>query len=225
MAYPPIPRYAAESLIQAPFGQQWRRSGPTHIPVRNGIFSHSICHTQPDTLNTYRQIPFTKMVLQSSAQDNLLLYLAGTALGIVLVLAAVDGGIQSSNEFAAVVLGGGIALISLGAMAIMETRRIEIDTEDRVIRLDIERNMGLSKSIVVPFDDITGVKLGRQGSRSGGSIFYDLVIIRRTERDLHLMGGCVFAGRMDRIRMNSFRHQIQEAIGRTEQESPRYPRN
>lgn len=156
------------------------------------------------------------MVLQSCAQDNLLLNLAGTALGAVLVLAAVDGDIQSSNELAAVILGSGIALISLAALAIMETRRIEVDLENRVIRLDIERNMGLSKYIVVPFDDITGVSLGRQGSRSSRSVFYDLVIIRRTQRDLPLMGGCVFVGRMDRIRMNSYRHQILEAIGREE---------
>ena len=97
-------------------------------------------------------------------------------------------------------------------MLIHETREIELDTQRRQLVLNLRQRFGGNRRIAMAFADIVGITIGELGSRLEGSVYYDLVVHERSGKDIYLMGGCAFEGRMNRERMERLREQFERAV-------------
>jgi hypothetical protein len=153
------------------------------------------------------------MTLESKAAPMAALYVAGLAVGLLLMYLARDFTLARSNTLAGFLLGALIAGLSLAAMVVGESRRVELDVPGRRIVLEITRRWGGAKVLVFPFADIQEITIGRMGSRSEGSVYYDLVVRRRDGREVYLFGGCVFEGRMSREWIEDLRATFTRALG------------
>ena len=152
------------------------------------------------------------MILESRKLPMLLLHLIGAAAGLALMYLArgFTWGVRS-NEFAGFLLGCLILGISLAAMAVGESRRVELDEAGQQVILEVTSRFG-RKRLVFPFADIQDIHLGRQGAASEGSVYYDLVLQGRDGRETHLFGGCVFEGRMSRDWVEGLRGRFLGAL-------------
>ncbi len=151
------------------------------------------------------------MKMQSKAAANLGLYLASIAVGMLLMWLTRDLGHAGTNEKAGFLLGCMLFLLGAVALVIGESRTVELDERRRMIILNVRRRIGGNRRIEIPFSDIREFSIGRQGDRSDGSVYYDLVVNLKTGKEICLFGGCVFEGRMDRKWMEDLRERFEEA--------------
>lgn len=154
------------------------------------------------------------MTLHGKSGQTLLLSALCTIIGLVLLVGFRDFPQAGSNRFAGFMLG--VLLFSLGALglAIRETRRIELDERGRRIILEVTRRLGGNRRLVIPFSQIEGFGIGLQGKLANATRYYDLTVKTRDGKEIHLMGGCVFEGRMDRAWIANLRRQFEEAVAR-----------
>jgi hypothetical protein len=152
------------------------------------------------------------MILQSKPGQTMLLSALCALIGLVLAIGFRKYTQMNSNEFAGFMLG--MLLLSLGVLGLLirESRTIELDERRRRIMLDVRRSLGGSRRIVIPFSDIAGFGIGLQGKPASGTRYYDLVVQMRDSREIHLMGGCVFEGRMDRQWIDDLRRRFEQAV-------------
>ena len=154
------------------------------------------------------------MVLQSKAGQTLLLAALCAIVGLVLLVGFRDYAQVNSNQFAGFMLGMLLFCLGVAGLAVRESRRIELDKGRRELILEVTRRMGGNRRIVVPFAQIEGFGIGLQGKPGSATRYYDLTVKTRNGEEIHLMGGCVFEGRMDRAWIDNLRRQFEQAIGR-----------
>lgn len=153
------------------------------------------------------------MKLRSQPATNIALAL--TLIGVGAALAYLGRQHPDTPTWAGFLLGWLLLLLGLAALLVRETREIELDTRRRLLVLDVRRRVGGERRQVVPFADIVSVGLGAMGSRSEGSVYYDLVVHTRDGKALYLMGGCAFEGRMHRDRMEALREAFERTVRAT----------
>lgn len=149
--------------------------------------------------------------MQSKAAANLGLYLASIAVGLLLIWLTRDLGHAGTNQKAGFLLGCLLFVLGAIALVIGESRTVELDERHRMIILDARRRIGGNRRIEIPFSDIRGFSIGRQGDSSDGSVYYDLVVNLNNDKEICLFGGCVFEGRMDRKWMENLRARFKKA--------------
>ena len=155
------------------------------------------------------------MVLQSKPGRTLLLAAVCTTLGLVLLVGFRDYPRWDSNAFAGFMLGAMLFGLGVAGLAIRETRRIELDDGRRQIVLEVTRRLGANRRIVIPFAQITGFGIDLQGKPAAGTRYYDLTVQTSDGREIHLMGGCVFDGRMDRAWIDDLRRRFELAVAKS----------
>lgn len=153
------------------------------------------------------------MVLESKPAPMLAMYVGGSLAGALLMYLARGFTSIRSNEFAGFLLGCLLLGLSAAALLVGEGRRVELDEAGRRVILEITRRWGARRRIEIQAAGIRDIAIGALGERSGGSRYYDLVVMMRDGRELHLFGGCVFEGRMDRDRVEALRETFREALG------------
>ena len=151
------------------------------------------------------------MKLHSQAASNFALNLAVVAVGALLIYLGRKH--ADSTSWSGLLLGWLLLLLGLGAWPVGETREIELDTRRRLLVLTVRRRAGDDRRFPIPFSDIARIGIGTLGSRSEGSVYYDLVVHTRAGKEIHLMGGCAFKGRMNRDRMEALRAEFERAVG------------
>ena len=151
------------------------------------------------------------MILESRKAPMQVMYVAGAAVGLLLMYLARDFAWTRSNALAGFLLGCLVFGLSAVAMVLGESRRVELDEAGRRILLDVNWRWG-GKRLVLPFADLTDITVGRMGDTSDGSVYYDLVVHHRDGREIHLFGGCVFEGRMDRAWIEDLRERFRAAL-------------
>ncbi len=152
------------------------------------------------------------MTLESKPAPMRMLCLGGIAGGSLLMYAARGFSTARANELAGFLLGSLILGLSLLALVVGESRRVELDEEGRRVLLDVIRRWGGRKRIEIPFADIEAIDLGAQGKPSAGTRYYDLIVRRRDGREVYLFGGCVFEGRMSREWIEGLRNRFLQAL-------------
>ena len=150
------------------------------------------------------------MQLRSQPERNVALGLGCVAIGLLLVYGFRQH--ADRNAWAGWLLGWLLLLPGLAALLIHETREIDLDTRQRLLVLQVHRRVGGDRRLAIPFSEIIGVSVDRFGSRSEGSVYYDLMVRTRSGKDIYLMGGCAFEGRMNRERMEALRAQFEHAL-------------
>jgi len=152
------------------------------------------------------------MRLESKPAAMLALYLVMIAIGMLLMWLARDFSQAGTNVMAGFLLGS--MLFGLGVLALLvgESRTIELDEQRRRILLDVSRRIGGNKRIEIPFSDVRELCIGLQGKASSGSRFYDLIVRLKSGKDIHLFGGCVFEGRMNRQWIDDLKERFEKAI-------------
>lgn len=152
------------------------------------------------------------MILESKPDANLLLYGAVIAAGALLMYLARDFRGGGNNVLCGFLLGCMLTGIGLAALAVGESRRVELDEGRRRIVLDVSRRIGGSRQVVIPFQRISGFTIGMQGKPAAGSRYFDLVVNLRDGSELYLFGGCVFDGRMSRSWIEGIRQRFEQAL-------------
>ena len=153
------------------------------------------------------------MILESRKAPMQAMYVAGAAVGLLLMYLARGWASVRSNEFAGFALGCLIFGVSLAALVVGESRRVELDEAGRRVVLDVTRRWGRGRRIVIHAAEIRDLSVGALGDRSDGSRYYDLVVHHRDGREIHLFGGCVFEGRMDRDWVEGLRETFRRVLG------------
>lgn len=152
------------------------------------------------------------MTLQSQRLPMSLLQVAGLLMGLLLMaLTRHRVSWSFTNEMAGFLLGLLILVLSAAALAVGESRRVEIAREG--IRLEVAWRWGRTRVVVIPAAEIRDIALSAQGSHSEGTRSWDLVVMRRDGRETHLLGGCAFEGRLDRDRMDRTRDEARRILG------------
>lgn len=152
------------------------------------------------------------MVLESQRVPMNLLQVAGMLMGLLLMgLTRHRVAWSLTNEMAGFLLGLLVFVLSAAALAVGESRRVEIDGEG--IRLEVAWRWGRTRVVRIPAAEIRDIALSALGSRSGGTRSWDLVVMRRDGREIHLLGGCAFEGRLDRERMDQVREEARGLLG------------
>jgi len=152
------------------------------------------------------------MVLESKPAPMMLMYAGGIAVGALIMYLARDYSSARSNEFAGFLLGCMVLGLSLVALVLGESRRVELDEAGRRVILDVCWRWGRRKRLVIPFADIRDFGIGALGSATDGSRYYDIVVNHRDGREIHLFGGCAFEGRLDRDRIEGLRDTFSRAV-------------
>jgi len=152
------------------------------------------------------------MKLESKPAPMLALYLVMIVIGMLLMWLSRDFSQAGSNVMAGFLLGCLLAGLGALAMLVGESRTIELDERRRMIVLDVRRRVGGNKRIEIPFSDVREFGLGLQGKASSGTRFYDLVVRLKSGKDIHLFGGCVFEGRMNRQWIDDLKERFEKAI-------------
>ena len=150
------------------------------------------------------------MKFRSQPARNFALNLTVIAVGAVLIYLCRQH--TDPNAWSGFLLGWLLLLLGLAALLIHETREIELDTQRRQLVLNLRQRFGGNRRIAMAFADIVGITIGELGSRLEGSVYYDLVVHERSGKDIYLMGGCAFEGRMNRERMERLREQFERAV-------------
>ncbi len=151
------------------------------------------------------------MKLRSQPARNFALNLTLMVVGALLIYLCRQH--ADTNTWAGLLLGCLLLLLGLVALLIHETREIELDTRRRMLVLDVHRRVGGDRRLSIPFSDIVSIGIGALGSRSEGSVYHDLVLHTRAGKDIYLMGGCTFEGRMNRDRMEALREEFEGLLG------------
>lgn len=146
------------------------------------------------------------MQLRSQPHFNVALGVISTAAGLALVYLGRHH--ADTNTWAGFLLGWLMLLLGLAGLLVHESRLIELDTRRRMLVLDVRRRMGDSRRVAIPFSHIVDIDISFLGTHGEGSVYYDLVVRTREGKSVHLMGGCVFEGRMNRDHMERLRDQI-----------------
>lgn len=152
------------------------------------------------------------MKLESKPAAMLALYIAVVAVGLLLMWLARGFSHGGSNVMAGFLLGCMLAGLGALAMLVGESRTIELDERRRRIVLDVRRRVGGNRRIEIPFGDIREFAVGMQGKASSGTRYYDLVVRLKNGKEMHLFGGCVFEGRMDRGWIDGLRVRFERAV-------------
>ncbi len=146
------------------------------------------------------------MQLRSQPRRNAALSGISVAVGALLVYFGRHH--ADTNAWAGYLLGWLMLLLGLAALLVNESRQLELDTRRRLLVLDVRRRLGGNRRVTIPFSQITSVDVSTFGSRSDGSVYYDLVVRTLDGRSVYLMGGCAFEGRMNRDYMERLRDQF-----------------
>jgi hypothetical protein len=154
------------------------------------------------------------MKLESKPAANMLLYVVISVVGFLLMYLARDLSHGGTNVLCEFLLGCMLAGVGIMAMAVGESRTVELDERRKRIVLDVRRRVGGGRQIVIPFGDIKGFGIGMQGKASAGSRFYDVVVRLNSGKEVYLFGGCVFEGRMSRDWVEGIRYSLEQALGK-----------
>lgn len=154
------------------------------------------------------------MKLESKPAANMLMYVAISAVGFLLMYLARDFSHGDSNVLCGFLLGCMLAGVGVMAMAVGESRTVELDERRSRVVLEIRRRVGGNRQIIIPLQDIDGFCVGMQGKASAGSRFYDVVVRLNSGKEIYLFGDCVFEGRMSREWAEGIRQSFEKALGR-----------
>lgn len=146
------------------------------------------------------------MQLRSQPRRNVAMGGASVAVGALLVYLGRHH--ADTNAWAGFLLGWLMLLLGLAGLLVHETRQIELDPRRRLLVLDVQRRLGGNRRVVIPFAHIDSIDVSVFGSRDEGSVYYDLVVRTQEGKNVYLMGGCVFEGRMNRDHMERLRDQF-----------------
>jgi hypothetical protein len=159
------------------------------------------------------------MKLESKPAANMLLYVVVTAVGLLLMYLARDFGHGDNNVLCGFLLGCMLAGVGIMAMAVGESRTVELDERQQRIVLEIRRRIGGSRRFDIRFSDISGFNIGMMGKGSSGTRHYDIVVMLGCGKEIYLFGGCVFEGRMSREWIEGIRQRFVQALGRQREKS------
>lgn len=154
------------------------------------------------------------MKLESKPAENMMLYVVITVVGLLLMYLARDFSHGGTNVLCGFLLGCMLSVLGILAMAVGESRTVELDERQQRIVLDVRRRVSGGRHIIIPFGDIKGFGIGMQGKASAGSRFYDVVVRLNSGREISLFGGCVFEGRMSREWVEGIRNSFEQACGK-----------
>ncbi len=152
------------------------------------------------------------MVLESQRAPMTLLQLAALAVGaLLLVLGRPQGTWPPTPGTAGFLLGA--LVFGLGAVALVlgEARRVEVGPAG--VRLVVTWRGGRVRRVDIPVADIRDLALSGLGDATDGTRAYDLVVLCRDGREVHLFGGCAFEGRLDRDRLEGLRQEARQILG------------
>lgn len=153
------------------------------------------------------------MKLESQPTSNTMLYLITIVVGALLMFLARDFQHGGSNQLSGFLLGSMLVVLGGLGFVIAETRTIELDERRKRIVLDVQRRIGGNRHISIPFSEIRAFGVGMQGKMTSGTRYYDLVVHLKSGKEVYLMGGCVFEGRMNRDWIDSLRLHFENAAG------------
>ena len=153
------------------------------------------------------------MKLESQPMTNTMLYLITVLVGGLLMFLARDFLHGGSNLLSGFLLGCMLAVLGLLGFIIAETRTIELDERRKRIVLDVQRRIGGNRHISMPFSEVKSFGVGMQGKLTSGTRYYDLVVHLKSGKEVYLMGGCAFEGRMSRDWIDSLKLRFENAMG------------
>ena len=153
------------------------------------------------------------MKLESKPAANLALFIVAIVIGLLIIWLARDFSHGNANAQAGFLLGCMLFGLGIIALAVGESRTVELDERRRMIVLVIKRRLGGSRRIEIPSSNIRKIGICLMGDKTDGSEYFDLVVTLGSGKEIYLFGGCVFEGRMSRESMDNLRGHFERSLG------------
>lgn len=127
-------------------------------------------------------------ITESNSSTQTLAAVAGTAIGLLLVLGSRSIAERSTATLAAFVLGLGLLVAGLGFLLFSPKQTITVNSKTRRITIESRHRFGASAKHL-RFDEIADAYVDETGDKEGGSISYHIVLKLRSGKTVPLFVG------------------------------------
>jgi hypothetical protein len=149
---------------------------------------------------------------QSNSGKQILLSVACTVVGLVLVIGFRDFRGYGANAMAGFLLGVGLLLLGVAALLAGGKQTVVVDPRARCITIE-DSNRLRTKKRSIPFGDIVDVGIGYLGSRSNYVAWYYLVLRLRSGEAYTLFApGRFFEGGSDKSIVASWKQRLEKYL-------------
>lgn len=150
---------------------------------------------------------------QSNSSKQIMLSLASTVAGLVLVIGFRNFSGLESNAIAGFLLGVLLLFIGLASFLLSGKQTVTIDPKLRRIVIEDE-NRFRTKKLLIPFSSVVDISIGYIGKRSNYVSCYYLVLKLKSGEEYPLFSpGRFFEGGSERSTMASRKQRLEEYIG------------
>jgi len=150
---------------------------------------------------------------QSNPDKQIILSLACTMVGMVLLIVFRDFSGSGTNAMAGFLLGVLLLLIGGAAFLVSGKQTIVVDPRARCITIE-DSNRFRTKTRSIPMTDIAGISIGYLGKWSNFVTWYYLVLKLKNGEEYPLFSpGRFFEGGSDRSVVASWKQHLEEYLG------------